>query len=225
MATWSERRRDESPKAFAAFTIYRDLGESRSLDAAWRAHRKRKRGSAPGHWNKWSSRYAWPDRAARYDEHLNDLVRQAREKRFLELAARRAEYEFRHQDRVEELADWFRAAIEKHNAIPATDIERKEDKEVTVGTNGELKVVTVTTKIKGMKASGLARLGDAYRETLDEAVLGPPRDKKDRTSVLAPKAIMPEFMRVVLEDRARQITDGKDKANGSDDSPEHPNPR
>lgn len=94
-----ERRRDESDKAFAAFSIYRDLGAGRSIDAAYREHVVREQGQnrgetgagatrapakaggrAPSHWQTWSARFAWPERAAAYDAHLDRQARRELER-------------------------------------------------------------------------------------------------------------------------------------------------
>ena len=85
-----ERREDETPKAYAAFCVYRDLGPARrSIDAAYRASKAQvgenggesgatgKR--APSHWEKWSSDFDWVKRAEAYDSHMELLRRKERE--------------------------------------------------------------------------------------------------------------------------------------------------
>ena len=78
-----ERQRGESSRAYHGFCHYRDLGEHRSLDKAYRAHKtgcdhtqdrvKRR----PKTWMHWSSRWGWVERSALYD---GDLERQVRTK-------------------------------------------------------------------------------------------------------------------------------------------------
>ncbi len=223
MATWNERRRDESPQAFKAFVVYRDLGAHRSIDSAWRELTRRKRGEAPGHWSKWSSRHAWVNRAAAYDEHLLDEIRLEREKGFLELAQRQAAYQFKGQDKLEAAVEEVWDTIIKHKPVPVTNIERKEEKEVTVGDGGELKVVTTTTKIQGMKVGQFARLTDALEERIRACVNGT-RTKGDKGPILRPKAIFPEFMRRALESRAARVPQRKELTDGSDPLPTNRDP-
>ena len=88
-----ERQPGESPKAWAAFVRYRDLGPAvRSLDRAWReahapqpAHKRRSKT-----WALWSARWGWPERAAAYDEHLERQKRHALHEEQVEAAKRHA---------------------------------------------------------------------------------------------------------------------------------------
>src|ERR1051325_10519812 len=72
MPTLWEQWEDEPHKAFAAFTIYRDLpAAQRSLPNAYRigmADPSKKKIS--GQWRHWSERYHWTERALAYDRHL-----------------------------------------------------------------------------------------------------------------------------------------------------------
>jgi hypothetical protein len=72
----------ETSRQFEAFKVYRDMGPSRSLDAACAqaAGRRRERGKrVTGTWGKWSSTWSWPDRAKAYDIHLEAVQQEARE--------------------------------------------------------------------------------------------------------------------------------------------------
>jgi hypothetical protein len=67
-----ERMRGESGRAYAAFCVYRDLGDHRSLNAAWRDQLPQNRAATigkrcPGQWQLWSSRFEWVKRALAYD--------------------------------------------------------------------------------------------------------------------------------------------------------------
>lgn len=200
MALWDERQPGESSKAWTAFTIYRDLLADRTIAGAWRKLTKRRRGDAPGRWDVWSRTFRWIERCAAYDLYLDGQVREAREKRMVDLAIRRAEFEFKVQDQLEELTLWLRTAIEKHNAAPITDIERTEEKEITAQESGLIEVKTVRTRVKGIKTSGLARLSDAYRDTMAQAVVGVRGLKTaDGKATKPPKAIMPDFMLEFIE--------------------------
>jgi hypothetical protein len=214
VALWDARLAGESIKAWAAYTIYRDLDTDRSITLAWRKANKRKRGEAPGRWDLWSRTHRWVERAAAYDAHLDDIKRAAREQRLIELTIRRAEYEFQVQDNLEELAGWLRSAVEKHNVAPITDIERVEDKEVTAKESGVIEVKTVRTRVKGIKTSGLARLSGEYRDAMKQAVVGVREAAKDEKPPLPAKTALPEFMKKALE----QATTEKDtKSDGTDD--------
>lgn len=65
------RRPDESAKAFKAFTLYRDAGESRTIDGAYRAYAGAEKGGkgAPGFFRRWAAEFVWTERAAAYDAH------------------------------------------------------------------------------------------------------------------------------------------------------------
>ena len=68
-----ERREGETPKAFAAFCVYRDMGPKRSLEKAWREQNGNKTGAMPGFWRDWSAKYNWGRRVDLYDEHLSGV--------------------------------------------------------------------------------------------------------------------------------------------------------
>jgi hypothetical protein len=66
-----DKRRNETPKAFAAFVRYRDAGVSRSL------RKLAREGVSPqAQLQEWSARYDWVDRAGAWDTQL-DRERQA----------------------------------------------------------------------------------------------------------------------------------------------------
>lgn len=66
-----ERRPDETEKAFAAFKVFLELGEARTVVAAYRQITGKKEAKqAAGYFNKWASRFDWHARAADYDRHL-----------------------------------------------------------------------------------------------------------------------------------------------------------
>lgn len=67
-----ERQEDESDAAYTRFLIYRNLGPSRSLDAAYRASlgdaaKRRKPPRVSGQWQDDSAQFHWPERAAAWD--------------------------------------------------------------------------------------------------------------------------------------------------------------
>jgi hypothetical protein len=71
----------ESPKAWAAFCVYRDLSKDRSIDTAYEVATGRQlRGKrAPGSWQRWATEYNWVERARSYDAALDARARAATE--------------------------------------------------------------------------------------------------------------------------------------------------
>jgi hypothetical protein len=74
-----ERQEGESTKAFHAFTIYRDLGISRTIPEAHRRYTGRNQGGIraepPGYFEDWYKRFHWKDRAEAYDAYLEEAYR------------------------------------------------------------------------------------------------------------------------------------------------------
>lgn len=93
-----ERLDSETPRAYEAFRVYRSLTpEKRSLEAvAERARRKQGKGKAsarwtPGYITEWSATHRWVERAAAYDDHLDEVRRQASERAIAEMSRKHAE--------------------------------------------------------------------------------------------------------------------------------------
>ncbi len=84
-----ERRTDESAKAFAAFTVYRDLGPARSLERT-REEMDRKR-SYIHQLEEWSSRFEWVRRAGAFDAEMDAKRRESLKDETIEAARRHAE--------------------------------------------------------------------------------------------------------------------------------------
>lgn len=77
----------ETHKAWMAFCVYRDMGNGRSLDKAWRQVTG-KDGRHARHWAAWSSQNHWVSRCQAYD---NAVMKEARRKIQDERALRYAE--------------------------------------------------------------------------------------------------------------------------------------
>lgn len=76
-ASW-ERRRGESKDSYARFLMYRNLGPSRSVEAAYKAAAKSSKSQhVSGQWLADSSRWKWPDRAHDWD--IDSLVQHGEE--------------------------------------------------------------------------------------------------------------------------------------------------
>ena len=72
-----DRQKGETDKAFLAFTFFRNIPRAqRSVRESWRRYWEAKTGScgfdarAPGHWDAWSRKWKWIERANLYDDHL-----------------------------------------------------------------------------------------------------------------------------------------------------------
>jgi hypothetical protein len=98
MALW-DRRDDETTKAYAAFSAYRDLGKVRSVDRAYQQQQGNSKRAAR-HWWDWYEAFDWRPRAEAYDAQQE---RQARKD--AEAAHRRQirEFQQRQQQRAEKL--------------------------------------------------------------------------------------------------------------------------
>jgi hypothetical protein len=87
-----DRLENEPERAYRAFESYRNLSSSeRTLIAAYRQHVGNPEASKPSDtWSRWSSEFAWRERAAAFDDHLASLRREAFERVIEEEAERQA---------------------------------------------------------------------------------------------------------------------------------------
>ena len=88
-----DRQPDESAKAYAAFTAYRDGGPQRSLRAT-----SKQLGRSRSLLNAWSARYGWVHRAEAYDAAQRAISQAAYEQGLREEAARWAERQNEQRD-------------------------------------------------------------------------------------------------------------------------------
>ncbi len=65
---WDSRLLNESPKAFKAFCMFRNMGYKRSIKACLELHGidQKKYGS----WSRYARLFNWNERAAKYDEYI-----------------------------------------------------------------------------------------------------------------------------------------------------------
>ena len=76
-----DRSEKETPKAFAAFCLYRDIPAlDRSIRAAVESFRKQGGKTSERNWEHWASRYDWRNRAAEHDSDLASRRRERMEK-------------------------------------------------------------------------------------------------------------------------------------------------
>jgi hypothetical protein len=88
-APW-EQQPGETPRAYAAFCVFRDLGPRRTLAAAAAAYYQRTADSLERQVDKWSSAFRWVERAAAWDRHLDAEGRAAQQAARKEMAERHA---------------------------------------------------------------------------------------------------------------------------------------
>lgn len=87
---WDQPAEGETARAFAAFTVYRDLGPTRSLRRAAGLHYRGETPARTRQLETWSSRHRWADRVAAFDRWLDAQVIARRREEHLEMAARHA---------------------------------------------------------------------------------------------------------------------------------------
>ena len=100
-----DRLQNEPERAYRAFEVYRNLpSRERTLIAAYRQHvGNPDAAKASDTWSRWSSEFAWRERAAAYDNHLRGLRRDAYERGVEEEAERQGALAERTRNRMNEL--------------------------------------------------------------------------------------------------------------------------
>ena len=81
-----DRRPEETPPAWQAFQMYRDLGLDRS-----QAEVGKQVGKNLNLMSRWSARHEWVTRAASWDNHLDEQRQQAAEEAMIEMGRRHAD--------------------------------------------------------------------------------------------------------------------------------------
>ena len=178
------RERGESASEYQAYRVYRDLGPSRTLAAAWHAHRQtsirpaksRGRPRLPnadtrhpsGQWATWSSRGKWVERAADHDARVDAEKRVARLEGVQEHQTRRMKVQLAAQERLEELVWRIEARLDEVDKGPITGFTdwRRE-------VRGK-KVVETQTHVEGINLSAYASLVQQANETSRMAIIGVP---------------------------------------------------
>ena len=83
-----ERREDETPKAWAAFRKYRDMGLIRSLSKVAKDYSKP--ASKKRQLQTWSSKYKWVIRCESYDAHEDEVLMKENEAELKKMGSRHA---------------------------------------------------------------------------------------------------------------------------------------
>lgn len=148
-----DRRDDETSRAYHAFCLYRDMGpQGRSLRAVTEelyGDEGESVGSVSSHVERWSSDYAWVDRAAAYDDYMAERVREELEQRRIrDKVERLASLDALHEvidDALESLnpADISPGVLEKLLKLTIRQKRAEFDDEPTQRVEGELDQVHV----------------------------------------------------------------------------------
>src|SRR5262249_41986256 len=85
------RQPGETPRAYAAFCLYRDQGPGHSLrETGRRYYGSRSRSGRAGRISAWSTKYRWSERAAAWDDELDGIKCEAQETARREMDKRQA---------------------------------------------------------------------------------------------------------------------------------------
>jgi hypothetical protein len=113
-----DRLENEPERAYRAFEAYRNLPSTgRTLIAAYRRHVGNPDAAKPSDtWSRWCNQFAWRERAAAYDAHIDRLREKSMEKAIQQEAEQHAEHagedlgaglsEVPHEEGSEEEGDW-----------------------------------------------------------------------------------------------------------------------
>jgi hypothetical protein len=124
-----DRLENEPERAYRAFESFLSLpsGE-RTLLGAYRQHVANPGAAKPSDtWSRWSSQFAWRERAAAYDDHLASLRREAHEQVIKEEAKRQAREVERTRYRYNELMTvGYMQAMEWFENAQRTDLRAQD---------------------------------------------------------------------------------------------------
>lgn len=164
MNPW-DRQEGETPKAYAAFCAYRDLGTGRSIQKL-RENSEKTQGYER-HLLSWSSRYSWPARAAAWDEHLD------RERRAVVVESERGRALREHLETTRKMSREMletgaamlalaRRSLKAYSQLPAESVQPTEASSlgrtgvalIQTGLDAEAHALGVETAIEGVAANG-----------------------------------------------------------------------
>ncbi len=145
-----KRQFGESHQAFAAFEVYRDLGAPRTVVEAYRQKLGKPDAKyANGTWNRWAQHWHWPQRAAAWDDHLDEVTRQAQEN------AARAE--------GEQLAELRRSQRQRELDVGSKLLQRAEEMLALPVIEVSIDKDDATGKVTQVFKPGKWRMGDVAR--------------------------------------------------------------
>ena len=160
-----EKQAWETPGAFAAFTVYRDLNpRERSLEKASEVLKK-KRFTLWG----WSAKYRWVDRVSEYDAYLDGIKLKRVKSMIGDMAERHVRLSGALQGKIVERlssikADDLSAADVAKWLDTAVKIERLSRGETTEKVDSTVETVEPTEEQKKARAEAAKRVLDAINE-------------------------------------------------------------
>lgn len=198
-----DRLPHETPKQFAAFATFRDLGPERSIAAAHLKHTGKlaKNNRAQRHWHVWSAQNRWVDRAQKYDQHLESIKALYEEKAHAEAITSLAKMREVHKRnetamsnlmmrRVKEILEW---PLTKEKTLVA---QSPDGKQITYIIKRPSRWSQNTAAILAVAASKIGRAGLDMKE--DESEIAPDdfkknffRSDRDAAAAMPPGAVPP----------------------------------
>jgi hypothetical protein len=180
ISTSPSRLPEETSRAYAKFSLYRDMGPNRSLDLTWQAwclqHGKTSRSAKhPGSWGRLSQQYNWVERAEEYDqdqkEAQEEAQREERDAAYEELRARRLQFALKNQKRLENQARGLALVAENAYKVPLSRVTRT----ITDPVSG----VKTVTQIGPLNLGQLANHSRVQNETGTLALGGNPNQPEE----------------------------------------------
>jgi hypothetical protein len=171
-----DRLKGETPKAYAAFRVYRDLGpDNRSIDKCFisQSHSKATAERAHREWFNWSRDNRWVERAIAWDDHCGATADAEFQKRLREKVRKQADFAIEEFNRLVDRVRKADRILDKADVHPITDVEQETD-------NGD--GTRKRTKVKGINFAGYASLMKEIRESANRAILGPREENEGSTT-------------------------------------------
>ena len=129
-----DRLENEPERAYRAFESFLTLAsDTRTVIAAYRRHVGNPAAIKPSDtWARWSSEFAWRERAAAYDDHLESVWREAYERGMEEEAERQGALAERNRNRMNEMLtlgyeramEWLEDSDRANERLRAGDVIR-----------------------------------------------------------------------------------------------------
>lgn len=130
-----ERRDGESGKAYEAFSVYRDMGASRTVSGVARQLNKSR-----ALIDRWKRQWDWPERVRAYDRELERAAHEEALKAVREMSRRHIDMAMRMQDKALEALSSLEA-----DAIRPKDIVAMAHEGVKIERDSRVRIVEDTT--------------------------------------------------------------------------------
>ena len=173
----------ETPKQYAAFRHYRELRPAeRSIRRAYEigtpAERQKETTGNNNHWNLWSQKNDWVNRAAAYDEYVAEVDRLRWEERRLQVKKRDYEQGERLRHLIDQVLDVSQDFVtETRQFIPGSD--GTPDREVirqAIDMPTVLKMIEVASKVQRLATgettenTGVSLVGEVLDRVLEKEI-------------------------------------------------------